>query len=89
MIDFRDTPLGREAYIQGTRIQVWRVITLVRDFGGNIAITAEHLAWTDSRVKATLNYAEVFPQEIEDAIAIAWGNCVTERMRISGIEPAD
>lgn len=69
MIDFRDTPSGREAYIQGTRIQVWRVVTLVRDYNGDISKVAEHLTWPDSRVKAALNYAEVFPQEIADAIA--------------------
>lgn len=69
MINFRDTHSGREAYIEGSRIQVWRVVTLVREFNGDITKTAEHLNWIEPRVKAALNYAEAFPQEIEDAIA--------------------
>lgn len=73
MVDFRDTPSGRQAFIQGTRIQVWRVITLFRGFDGDIARTAEHLSWPEPRVRAALNYAEVFPQEIEDAIDEATG----------------
>ena len=69
MVDFRDTPSGRQAYILGTRIQVWRTVTLVREYDGDISKTAEHLSWPESKVKAALNYAEAFPQEIEDAIA--------------------
>lgn len=69
MIDFRDSPTGRQAFVQGTRIQVWRAITLVREYDGDIGKSAEHLNWPESKVKAALNYAEAFPQEIEDAIA--------------------
>ena len=69
MVDFRDTPSGRQAYIQGTRIQVWRAVMLVREYDGDIAKTAEHLSWPDFKVKAALNYAEAFPQEVQDAIA--------------------
>ena len=31
LIDFRHRPSGRQAYIQGIRIPVWRAVTLVRD----------------------------------------------------------
>jgi len=68
MVDFRDTPTGRQAFVEGTRIPVWRVVTLVREYDGDVAKTAEHLTWPESKVKAALNYAESFPQEIEDAI---------------------
>jgi uncharacterized protein (DUF433 family) len=69
MIDFRDSPTGRQAFVQGTRIQVWRAVTLVREYDGDIGKTAEYLNWPESKVKAALNYAEAFPQEIDDAIA--------------------
>jgi uncharacterized protein (DUF433 family) len=71
LIDFRDTPSGRQAYIQGSRIPVWRAVTLVRDYNGDLAKTAAHLSWPEFKVKAALNYAEAFPQEIEDAIGEA------------------
>src|SRR5688572_11766112 len=47
MIDFRDTPTGREAYVQGTRIPVWRVATLVRGCKGEVGKAAEHLCWPE------------------------------------------
>ncbi len=68
LVDFRDTPTGRQAFVEGTRILVWRVVTLVREYDGDVAKTAEHPTWPESKVKAALNYAEAFPQEIEDAI---------------------
>ena len=71
LIDFRDTPSGRQAYIQGSRIPVWRAVTLVRDYNGDLVKTAAHLSWPEFKVKAALNYAEAFPQEIEDAVVEA------------------
>ena len=71
MMDFRDTPTGREAYIQGTRIPVWRVVTILQGYNGEVSKAAEHLSWPEAKVKAALNYAEAFPQELEDAIANA------------------
>jgi hypothetical protein len=56
----------------GTRIPVWRVVTLVRGCKGGVSKAAEHLCWPEAKVKAAPNYAEAFPQEIEDAIA---GDC--------------
>lgn len=64
-IDFRDTPAGRVAYVQGTRTAVWLVAGLVRDCGGDAQQAAKHLRWPKSRVQAALNYAKAFPDEIE------------------------
>lgn len=70
-IDFRDTPAGRMAYVQGTRTAVWLVAGLVRDCGGDVEQAAKHLRWPKSRVQAALNYAEAFPHEIELQISDA------------------
>src|SRR4030095_7828195 len=54
-IDFRDSPVGRQAYIQGSRLAVWQVVSLVRSYAGNVKKTAEHLEWPLVKVQAALN----------------------------------
>src|SRR5580692_2882373 len=36
-IDFRDSPAGRQAYIQGSTLAVWEIILLVRSYKGKVA----------------------------------------------------
>jgi hypothetical protein len=68
-IDFCDSPAGRQAYVQGSTLAVWEVILLVRAYKNNVAAVARHLQWPESRVQASLNYAEAFRDEIERAIS--------------------
>jgi hypothetical protein len=67
-IDFRDSPVGRQAYLQGSRLAVWQVVSLARGYAGDVKKTAEHLEWPAVKVQAALNYAKAFPEEIENAI---------------------
>jgi hypothetical protein len=67
-VDFRDSPVGRQAYIQGSRLAVWQVVTLARSYSGDVKKTAEHLAWPLVKVQSGLSYAKAFPEEIENAI---------------------
>jgi len=69
LIDFRDSPVGRQAYIQGSTLPVWEVAVLARDYKGDVAAIADHLEWPEAKVAAALNYAEAFPQEIAAALA--------------------
>lgn len=66
-LDFRDSPAGRQAYVQGSTLAVWEVIFLLRSYDGNIAGVAKHLRWPEAKVRAAVNYAEVFPLEINEA----------------------
>jgi len=68
-IDFRDSAAGRQAYIQGSTLAVWEVVLLVRAYRDDVTAVAKHLQWPESRVQASLNYAEAFPEEIERAIS--------------------
>jgi uncharacterized protein (DUF433 family) len=68
-LDFRDSPAGRQAYIQGSTLAVWEVILLLRSYKGNIAAVAKHLRWPAAKVRAAVNYAEVFADEIDEATA--------------------
>ncbi len=67
-IEFRDTPLGRMAYVAGTRSAVWLVCDLVRQNHGEIRKTAKVHQWPETKVRAAVNYAEAYPGEIEPLI---------------------
>jgi len=66
-IDFRDSSAGRQAYIQGSTLAIWEIMLLVRSYRGKVAAVAKHLGWSEAKVRAAVNYAEAFPEEIEEA----------------------
>ena len=68
-VEFRDSPVGRQAYLQGTRLAVWQVVSLARSYGGDVAQTAAHLELPALYIAAALRYAAAYPAEIEAAIA--------------------
>ena len=69
MIDFRDSPAGRQAYIQGSSLAIWEVAMVVRSHRGSVPAAARHLNWTELMVRAALHYAEAYPDEMEEALA--------------------
>jgi hypothetical protein len=77
-IEFRDTPLGRMAYVEGTRSAVWLVCDLVRGNDGDVRRTATVHGWPETKVRAAVNYAKAYRAEIENLIERAHG--MTEEM---------
>ena len=67
-MDFRDTPVGRQAFLQGSTLAVWEVMLLARNYGSDAAAVAKHLHWPVVKVQAAFNYAASFPEEISEAI---------------------
>ena len=67
-IDFRDSAVGRQAYLQGSRLAAWQVVLVVRSCAGDVSKAAAHLQWPTAKVQAALHYAKAFPDEIETAI---------------------
>jgi hypothetical protein len=68
-IDFRDSAAGRQASIQGSSLAVWEIMLLLRSHAGNAAAVARHLKWPQAKVQAAVNYAEAFPEEVNEALA--------------------
>ncbi len=68
-LDFRDSPAGRQAYIQGTTLAMWEVMLLLRSYEENVKDVAKHLNWPEAKVRAALSYSEAFPVEVNEAIA--------------------
>ncbi|HEV2325069.1 MAG TPA: hypothetical protein VGS10_14055 [Terracidiphilus sp.] len=67
-IDFRDSIIGRQAYVQGSSLAVWEVILLYRGYQNNLQAVAKHLHWPQTKVQAAVNYAEAFAGEINQAL---------------------
>lgn len=67
-VDFRDSPAGRQAYIQGSTLSVWEVVWIARGYHNDFNKAAKHLHMSPLKVRAALNYAKAFPDEIEEAI---------------------
>lgn len=84
MIDFRDSPAGRQAYVQGTGLAVWETVEIVQSYAGDTDRAAAHLHWPVARVRAALGYAEAFPEEITTARA---DNAAYDALAVSRMLP--
>lgn len=85
-IEFRDSPVGRQAYLQGTRLAVWQIASLAQDSGRDAAQVAAHLEMPVVRIAAALRYAAAYPAEIEAALAdSAWTAAHLTRL-LPGVE---
>ena len=71
LIEFRETAVGRQAYVKGTRVQVWMVLLLAHSYEMSVRGVAEHLDWPDDKVQAALAYAAANPDEIQPLVEYA------------------
>ena len=67
-IEFRPTMIGRRAFVEGTSLAVWEVVSVARAFDGDSRRVAEHLEWPVEHVEAALAYAEAQPGEIDPLV---------------------
>lgn len=67
-IEFRDSVVGRQAYMRGSSLAAWEVVMLARERKNDEHATATYLGWPRPRVNAVLRYAAAYPDEIEGAL---------------------
>jgi hypothetical protein len=67
-IEFRDSAVGRQAYIKGRRSTVWMVMLIARGYKNDPKKTAKHFEWPLELIEAAFQYAKAFPGEVEDAL---------------------
>jgi len=67
-IEFRNSPVGRQAYLKNSNLAVWQVIKLGGELDRNVARIASHLSRSAEWVQAAFNYAEAYSSEINLAI---------------------
>src|SRR5438309_11324080 len=63
-IEFRNTPLGRLAYLKNSRLAVWLLRDLVRQ-AGSIKKVARLVGRSAIQLEGALLYAKAFPEELE------------------------
>ena len=68
LIRFADGPAGRRARLIGTRKDVWEVIAVVRDNGGDTAQSARYLEIPLGLVQAAIAYYGSYTDEIDQQI---------------------
>ena len=66
---FEIRPRAGKACLQGGASAVWEVMLLVHSYKKDVSAVAGHLKWPEVKVQAAVNYAEAFPEEINDAMA--------------------
>ncbi len=67
-IEFRSSPVGRQAYLKNSNLAVWQVMMLAEQYQ-DIEQIATHLQKSAEWVKAAFNYTKAYPEEIDLAIA--------------------
>lgn len=68
-IEFRDSSIGRQAYMKGSRLPVWQVMLTARGYGMDAEEVARHFQRPINWVHSAFNYYEAFRTEIDTAIA--------------------
>jgi predicted DNA-binding protein len=67
-IEFRNSCLGRQAFMKSSSLAVWEVIQIAKGYGMDALRVANHFERSVEWVKAAFNYAEAYPEEIGLAI---------------------
>jgi uncharacterized protein (DUF433 family) len=67
-VEFRPSVIGRQAYVKGTRVQVWMLLMIARSYDMDVQKVARHLGWPERQVQAALAYARAFPEEIDPIV---------------------
>ena len=67
-IEFRNSPVGRQAYMKNSNLAVWQVIMLAGELDNDVGAIADHLQKSTTWVQAAFNYEEAYSSEIELAI---------------------
>ncbi len=69
LVRFADGPSGRRAALVGSGLDVWEVVTAVRENGNDVESTAALLEVPVGLVQAAVAYYGSFPEEIDAQIA--------------------
>jgi hypothetical protein len=67
-LEFRSTPAGRVPHLAGSRLAIHQVVSILRDFKGNVEKTGRHLQIAPALVRTAQLYARDYPEEIEQLI---------------------
>jgi uncharacterized protein (DUF433 family) len=67
-IAFKGADWERRAWVMGTALDVWQIVDAYRDIG-SVERMAEDGSASERQIRLALDYYEMFPEEIDEAIA--------------------
>ncbi|MDQ6746391.1 MAG: hypothetical protein M3Z27_10320 [Actinomycetota bacterium] len=70
LVRFADGPAGRRARLQGTGLDVWETIAVVRDNDGDERAAADYLEIPLGLIQAAIAYYGTYPSEIGEWIEL-------------------
>jgi uncharacterized protein (DUF433 family) len=65
LIVFRDSPVGRRAMLEGTRLDVAQVVETVRNEGGSVEAAAGYLGLSSAQLRACVQYYADHRREVD------------------------
>lgn len=68
LVRFVDGPSGRRARLVGTGLDVWEVISVIRDNHGDLPAAADYLEISSGLVQAAVAYYGAYTAEVDDSI---------------------
>lgn len=68
-VHFRDTGIGRQAFVPGLRLPMYFLAELAREVDDDLAAIAEYYGISTDTVAISLDYIRAFPDEIARDIA--------------------
>ena len=68
LVEYRDSPVGRQPYMKGSGLAIWEVIMIAKNRNMKAEKVAEDYPYPVENITAALNYYEAYPEEIDQAI---------------------
>lgn len=68
LVEFRNSPLGRQAFMKDSSLAVWEIIEISQHYQMDEKKVANHFERPLEWVKSAFSYAEAYPEEIDAAI---------------------
>lgn len=67
-IEFRNSPVGRQAYVAASGLAVWELIMVAQDYQMDAEAASKHLCLSLDVVEQSLRYTQAYPQEVNAAL---------------------
>ena len=67
-VDFRDSTIGRQAYVVGSGLAVWEMVMVAESYQLDPVPVAAHFGWPVAKVEGVLAYYRAYPVDIDRVI---------------------
>ncbi len=69
LIEFRDTVVGRQPYLKGTRLKVWMIEVILQDLNYDLDKAVDYFEVPIEGIAEAKRYADTYREEVEQEIA--------------------